>query len=172
MKIWLRIAALSFPVVALAASWAFTHNKAQQGTIWAVPIRGYDPRDLLRGHYITYRYEWPGLAIPDERQYIGALCIKGAAPTIDTATIVDQFGQQEALSKTGCTVIAHSPPESDSQNGLSDGKIYIAQTKAAELERKLFDPKLKAYVHIRIRDDGIITPIELIFRTRPVALPR
>ena len=77
MKIWLRIAALALPLIALCASWGFTHYKAQQGTIWAVPISGYDPRDLLRGHYVVYRYDWPGLSNSEDRSYVSELCIKG-----------------------------------------------------------------------------------------------
>lgn len=31
---------------------------AVRGTEWVFPIHGYDPRDLLRGHYLTYRIDW------------------------------------------------------------------------------------------------------------------
>lgn len=28
------------------------------GTIWRVSIEGYDPRDLLHGHYLNFTYDW------------------------------------------------------------------------------------------------------------------
>lgn len=28
------------------------------GTVWQVDIAGFDPRDLLRGHYLMFSYEW------------------------------------------------------------------------------------------------------------------
>lgn len=173
MKIWFRITALLLPLIALAASWAFTHFKAQQGTIWIVPINGYDPRDLLRGHYITYRYDWPELEFADNQTYISALCIRGTAPTVETALILTGYDFiRDGASEKGCAIVARNAPGSESPNGLSSGKIYIAQTKAAGLERKLFDPKLQAFVHIKIRDDGIVTPIKLDFRPRPAPLPQ
>lgn len=30
----------------------------QQGKIWLIDIAGYDPRDLLRGHYLNFTYDW------------------------------------------------------------------------------------------------------------------
>ncbi len=172
MKVWFRIAALILPLIALSASWAFTHYKSQQGTTWIVPISGYDPRDLLRGHYVIYRYEWPGLSAPGERHYISAVCIKGVAPKIDIAVLADNIDPSDPVPKSDCTITARVEPGSESENGLSSGKIYIAQTKADALQRQLLDPKLQAFAHIRIRDDGIITPIELSFQPRATPLPK
>jgi uncharacterized membrane-anchored protein len=53
----LLAAALLLPIMALAYSWIATCRLAQQGQEWLIPIRGYDPRDLLRGHYIQYQYD-------------------------------------------------------------------------------------------------------------------
>lgn len=172
MKNWLRIAALALPLIALSASWAFTHYKAQQGTNWIVPISGYDPRDLLRGHYIMYRYNWPGLPESGDRSYISALCIKGNAPTIIATSISDRPGVSESTPTSDCTITARIMPGSDSNYGLATGKIYIAQTKADALQRQLLDPKLQAFAHIRIRGDGIITPIKLSFQPRTTPLPK
>lgn len=172
MKNWLRIAALLFPLIALSASWAFTHYKAQQGTMWIVPISGYDPRDLLRGHYIVYRYEWPGLPTDGDRNYVSALCIKGKAPVIDAVSIVDRPFAGEPVEKPDCTIIARIAQGSDADLGLLTGKIYIAQTKADALQKQLLDPKLQAFAQIRIRDDGIITPIKLSFQPRTTPLPK
>lgn len=172
MKLWLRLTSLMFPLAALAASWGYTHYKAQQGTIWAVPISGYDPRDLLRGHYITYRYDWPGLSDIEDRSYVSALCIKGKAPTMTEVAIVGMPSASEPVPTDNCTITARITPGSDSDFGLLSGKIYIAQTKADDLQSKLLDPKIQSFVHVRIRDDGIMTPIELEFRPRPVMPPQ
>lgn len=169
MKLWPRIIALMLPLVALAASWGFTHYKAQQGIVWRVPISGYDPRDLLRGHYVVYRYDWPGLSNSEDRSYVSELCIKGKAPTIDTTSISERPSAEPAPKST-CAITARVAPGSDADLGLLTGKIYIAQTKADALQKKLLDPKLQAFVHIRIRDDGIVTPIELSFARRGTPL--
>lgn len=171
MRTWLRIAALILPLIALGASWAFTHHKAGQGTIWIVPVSGYDPRDLLRGHYVVYRYNWPGLPESGDRSYVSELCIKGTAPTIDTTSISDRPSAEPAPKST-CAITARIAPGSDADLGLLTGKIYIAQTKAEALEKQLLNPKLQSFAHIRIRDDGIITPIKLSFKQRSTQLPK
>ena len=75
--------ALALPLAGLAASWAGTHHRARQGVEWDVPIAGYDPRDLLRGHYVIYRYDWPGLE--GRRTNLAlepVLCLDGEPPRI------------------------------------------------------------------------------------------
>jgi hypothetical protein len=53
------IMALVVPFVALAAvagNASLQRNVGQH--VWRVKISAYDPRDLLYGHYLTYRYDW------------------------------------------------------------------------------------------------------------------
>ncbi len=164
-------AALSLPLIGLGFVWADTHRKAQTGTDWDVPIRGYDPRDLLRGHYITYQYDWPRLS-GNTLGYISELCIEGKAPailrtTVAGAPIVQEPGMPPLQAK--CAVIARAPYGGDDQgNGLGGGLYYVPQTMAAEYEKKLRDPKLQGIIRLRIRDDGIVRPIGLTFRVRPL----
>jgi uncharacterized membrane-anchored protein len=125
-------AALLLPLIGFGASWAMTHQKAQLGTDWDVPIAGYDPRDFLRGHYLQYRYEWPGIAAGENGNtpYYSALCIKGSAPNI---TKVSDF-DNEADAK--CDSIARAP--GDGITSLIDARYYVPQTKAAGLEQKRY----------------------------------
>lgn len=50
--------AVLLPVLAIVGLIARANNVLQSGTEWRVPITGYDPRDLLRGHYLVYRLGW------------------------------------------------------------------------------------------------------------------
>ena len=56
-----RLAAFALPLAGLAALWGWSDHLSRQGTDWLVPVAGYDPRDLLRGHYVQFAYDWPGL---------------------------------------------------------------------------------------------------------------
>ncbi len=47
--------ALLLPIVMLAASAARHHWQRTHGERIDLPIHGYDPRDLLSGHYLRYR---------------------------------------------------------------------------------------------------------------------
>lgn len=54
----LKIIFIAMPIIflaLLAATLAFLHNNLPEVT---VRIAGYDPRDLLSGHYIAYTIDW------------------------------------------------------------------------------------------------------------------
>ncbi|MEO0699811.1 MAG: GDYXXLXY domain-containing protein, partial [Pseudomonadota bacterium] len=50
---------VALPFAGLAALWWQSDTLSRQGTDWEVEIEGYDPRDLLRGHYVEFQYAWP-----------------------------------------------------------------------------------------------------------------
>ena len=156
----LRAAALVLPLLGLAATWTFTHVRAQQGTEWDVPIAGYDPRDLLRGHYVIYTYDWPGLEDREPWEYAGELCIHGTAPAIEGVTV----GADPACANP---VRAYAYSD-DFGGGISTGRLYVSQAEGVRLQEQLTDPKLEGTVRIRLRDDGHITPLRITFRPRPV----
>ncbi len=167
-------AALALPLMGLGLAWADTHRKAQMGTDWTVPIRGYDPRDLLRGHYVTYQYDWPRLK-RDDMGFITELCIEGTAPVIQRVTIPNMAVAQASdpsLSQPKCAITARAPTGGDDQrNGLEGGLFYVPQSQAAAYEKKLRDPDLQGLIRLRIRDDGITRPVALTFRPRPAPIP-
>jgi GDYXXLXY protein len=156
-------AALLIPVIGLGLIWADGHRKAQIGTDWDVPVSGYDPRDLLRGHYIAYRYEWPG-QIRGENEpmdYYGDLCIKGTAPVIASVTRIDGPAPKD------CNSIARAQDNTMPQvEGLSRGILFVPQASAAAYQKDLADPKRQGILRIRVRDDGFVRPVSMTFRAR------
>lgn len=53
-----KILTLLFPLVGMMALIGIHANNKERGTLWQISVNGYDPRDLLHGHYLTYRYNW------------------------------------------------------------------------------------------------------------------
>ena len=51
--------ALLLPIVAFAGLTARAELLRAAGPVFRVAITGYDPRDLLQGHYLRYRIQWP-----------------------------------------------------------------------------------------------------------------
>lgn len=163
-------AALLLPIAALAASWAVTHRQAQQGQDWLIPIQGYDPRDLLRGHYVQYRYDWPtspqqqteGAVTPGDAE---ALCITGSAPHIRAVRPLS--GSPDAAMEKDCAIILRGTLGTRREiRGLNSGIFYASQSEAITLSRKLADPTLQGLVRVRVRPDGMLRPIALEFRRR------
>lgn len=151
-----RLAAFALPFAGLAALWGWSDTLSRQGTDWLVPVAGYDPRDLLRGHYVQFSYDWPGL---ESEAFEGPaeLCLHGAAPRLERVTL--------PAPGTRCTHLARAADADDGYPmGLTMGRVYIAQTRSEELTRQLTDPDLRGFVVLRQREDGTITPRELRFR--------
>jgi hypothetical protein len=158
--------ALALSLIGLGASWFITHKSAQQGVDWEVPVQGYDPSDLLRGHFISYRYAWPGFNPEAEKDGYAALCISGAAPNIARVTAI-RMGEHEG----NCASVARPGFGTlEEMQGLESGILYIDQRKADALQSQLSDPKLEGLVRFRIRADGKLHPISIRFRPR-VTLP-
>ena len=150
----LRALALALPLVGLAAAWTLSHQRSLKGTDWEVPVEGYDPRDLLRGHYLVFQYDWP---ILDEDAVPGPgmmLCLDGEAPRIESVE-VGPLG-------TRCPRPLRAAPG----DTLLAGKLYIPQEKAASLEAQLADPALRGIVRLRVRDNGHYTPVSIRFEPR------
>lgn len=57
-KVWLACVLLLPLIVPLGL---VIHHTARDGDIWLLPVAGYDPRDLLRGQYIQFRYDTHGV---------------------------------------------------------------------------------------------------------------
>lgn len=54
---WLVIS-LVIPILSLFLLTVYKHVKITFGKTIIIPIRGYDPRDLLSGHYLIYRLDY------------------------------------------------------------------------------------------------------------------
>jgi hypothetical protein len=150
-----RLLAAILPVAGLAALWLQSDRTYHSGTEWEVPIEGYDPRDYLRGHYVEFSYDWPGLTESDILP--SALCLEGAAPVIDRVTAHAAF--------PGC---AHPVMARDSDiyglNALFRGRLYLGQDRAKTLQSQLQNRDQRGIVTIRQREDGTFTPIAIRFR--------
>lgn len=149
------IAELVLPVVALSLLWGWTDWRSRQGTTWQVRVEGYDPRDLLRGHYVLYRYRWPGLAT--DAAHAGDLCLDGTTPRIANVRVADERPCRNR--------VRHDQGTGD----LAGGRYYVPQSQAAAIERRLMDPGQTATLRFRLRGDGLIVPLGLDFHPKTAA---
>jgi hypothetical protein len=66
LQLW---CALLLPIVAFIGLVGRAELLRASGPVFRVAIAGYDPRDLLQGHYLRYRLQWPAAEACD-----GATC--------------------------------------------------------------------------------------------------
>lgn len=150
-----RLLAAILPLAGLAALWAQSDQTYRQGTEWDVPIRGYDPRDVLRGHYVEFTYDWPGydaIAAP-----ASALCLQGTAPALAKVTVLAEGEACAHPVRAGEEAVY-------GLGGLMNGRLYVGQARAAALQEQLRDGDQRGIVTIRQREDGSFTPIAIRFR--------
>jgi hypothetical protein len=175
-RIYLGVA-LALPLAVSAYTWATTYRLAHQGQDWLIPIKGYDPRDLLRGHFIQYRYDWPIDEPPSKRQtepalifnpsYSNGLCIEGVAPNITRVRVNSGAPQPAGPANEHCAIIVRATLGSRRDvRGLESGIIFTSQARALTLSRQLADPKQQGLIHVKIRPDGVIRPVDIQFRPR------
>jgi hypothetical protein len=156
-----RLAALALPLAGLAGLWGLSDHLSRQGDEWEVPIMGYDPRDILRGHYVEFAYDWPGLDDTVWREPLNGLCLIGSAPVID-----------RAVTASAAELAACAHPVRGSADGVygSDallrGRLYAGQARARELDKALRDQSQRAFVRFRLAPDGAIVPLDIVLRAR------
>lgn len=158
-----RLVAAVLPLLGLAALWVRSDRIYNTGTEWLVPVAGYDPRDLLRGHYVEFEYDWPGLEEP-ALGFAGpaGLCLEGTPPLRYRARVVTG-----AEDRAVCAHPLHAPDGGIyGANGLVRGRMYLGQDRAAALEEQMRDRDRRAMVSIRQRDDGSFSVVGL--RLRPL----
>ncbi len=149
-----RLLAAILPLAGLAALWVQSDSHYRTGTEWEVPIEGYDPRDFLRGHYVEFSYDWPGVA---ESDIIPAtLCLEGDAPVIGRVTTDSEQDCAHPLRASEGGVYGW--------DALWRGRLYVGQERARALQQELQKPDQRGIVTIRQREDGSFTPIAIRFR--------
>ena len=151
-----RLAAAVFPLLGLGALWAQSDRTYHTGTEWEVPIEGYDPRDYLRGHYVEFSYDWPGL--PGSDIVPSALCLEGEAPSLARVSAIPAdkpCGDYWVRSDRGGVY---------GWDSLNRGRLYIGQDRALQLQQQLQNRDQRGIVTIRQREDGSFTPISIRFR--------
>jgi len=163
---------LLWPVAGLAYSWAVTEMESHEGVEWDVPIAGYDPRDLLRGHYVQYRYDWPGLQSDEDngafRSVKGSvICIRGKAPVIVRTLELDDYADDYKQQASSCdAVVKYNPWSEEGTDGLNSDRLFLSQDRAQDYQKKLADPQLQAIARVRVNKSGHIVPIDIGFRSR------
>lgn len=136
------IAALTLPLLAIALGIAKSEYQFYQPE-WRFLVRGYDPRDLLRGHFLSYTIDFeessPGTCNTSSDC---CLCLtrtgKSTRPRVERRTCI------EAKSCDGFIATEH----------LDDlNRYYIPESKAQQYEELLMDARREKRAEIVLSID-------------------
>ncbi len=135
----LKAIALMLPIVVMALFTAGNIYNQQAGQLWRIPVTGYDPRDLLRGHYLTYRYDWNWRE--DKRSCVHGECVLCLSPSNGHAnpfvTFAERGNTVQCTSYIEGRVYGNDHFEIGSKHGYGLRRYYIPEEHARTLDKML-----------------------------------
>jgi hypothetical protein len=164
----LVIVALALPLVALAAMIGQQEWLRSRVTVLNVTVRGVDPRDLLRGHYLTAGFVWNWERLPqpeaEGRMPAGALCVIAidAQRRPRVRFLPDSTADQATVGD--CLLVipggmwgrdAFVPGTIDTTSGSI--RLFVPETRAGELERLIRERPGALSVDLAVRADGYVS---------------
>lgn len=131
--------ALAFPVLVLAGLVLFRTAALRTGQEVTLPISGYDPRDLLSGHYLTFRVDYG----------LDSLC-SGSGPSETAFVCLEPRGVSKSIPAECPIFIQGNCKGSVFEAGIE--RYYVPEEQALKLE-ELVRSKA-ASIRISIGRDG------------------
>lgn len=124
---------LATPFLAMAFMVA-SNQYGLRGTEYRFEITGFDPRDILKGHYLTFRYVWPGQEETEERCIGGVDCCVCASgdPKAPDVTV-----EACATMQRSCPAMLRFKPHWGDQPPEALRQYYIPEEYAPVLDEKL-----------------------------------
>lgn len=123
---WTLMLALLLPITVLAANTWFAQQQRTHGDTVVLPIHGFDPRDLLSGHYLTYNIDY---GINDET----------GCPASDIEAVVCLTPEAHVFPSdelpTSCTQFISGSCDHDARFITKLERFYIPEQYAKPLEK-------------------------------------
>ncbi len=133
------IAALLFPIVVLAANAWMNQQQRDSGKEMTFPIQGFDPRDMLSGHYLVFEIDYSidaGNGCPAS-DIVATLCLQPEKRV---------YPSDELPPKCSLYLQGHCNNQGQFSAGLE--RFYIPQEIASALEEKIRDGKAEVILSI------------------------
>ena len=161
---------LFVPIIVLFALVMMMENDIARGHQVKVAIEGYDPRDLLRGHYVNFRYKWK---FDEEKTAKFLKHDSGNITFNDTYLCIEESGTvypiNEAENDEGCTLkalgtfLSLNNKEYDFNFGIE--KFYVAEDKALALEKMVMQGGAELLITANSQKRAII--VDLLLNGKP-----
>lgn len=160
----LTLIAVLVPVLGIAVLAARAEVAVRNGPVWTIPIEGYDPRDLLHGQYLEYRYRlrWQdgdtcGTTPFGPREPMAGCCL---CLTRDAADGFDPWVRQVQCDEaTRCEGVLHS------DSLLPPQRFFVPEDRGLDLERALREHA--AAIELTVSPAGEAAVRELLLDRRP-----
>ena len=156
------IAAVVLPILGLLGLIVRAQLHLRQGAQWEVKISGYDPRDLLSGHYLRYQYQFDIEVEPRPDA-----CSPGAA--LDPACCLclsPRVGTREPrVQSVLCDAVEGCSSWLYARDVIGEQRYFIPAERATELEAALRERA--ASLRVAVSADGTLAVDTLLLDGAP-----
>ncbi|MCB9989822.1 MAG: GDYXXLXY domain-containing protein [Rhodospirillales bacterium] len=158
-KTVLSIFVLVLPMLVLGGMWAKTAMKRDHGQqVWQIRMTGYDPRDLLYGHYLRFRYDWN---MGETRDVKGkgpyCMCLTQADETFRNPAAIPTQCRQAVQASCASVIKVQKHGRNYSLNPTeSSEKYFIPEEKAKQIDRLFRKAELPFYMEIMAHEDNSV----------------
>jgi len=173
-RLWSWIAGL-LPVLGLCVLVSRAEVAVHSGPIFRVPIRGYDPRDMIHGQYLRYQFDFNWAGADDCRLLSSSdeLAVTGSVRTLQSGCCLCLTRTSDGFNPN----VRHA--DCDSVEPTCDGRIavtdvmpplryFIPEDRAQELQSALSDSETRpASVEFALPPSGKPAIKELYLGTEP-----
>jgi hypothetical protein len=151
--------AAALPVAGSLATIAVREADLRDATEWRIPIAGYDPRDPLRGRYITFQYVW---RFEGDRKACGdgddcRLCLEDGGARVLVRPQGASCAAPVDLAVSELRVGGGFGSEADRLTATT--RLWVSASRAPVLERQLRAGPMIAVA--RLTGSGRLIPIRL-----------
>lgn len=161
MKNKLVLCAISIPFILLCLLIVRAEYHIRNAEQWTFEVTGYDPRDLLRGHYLQFRldYDWDTTQNSCSDQKKCCLCL-----TKTDSKIPKVHKTSCETAKTQCDGFMLSKH----QNSLN--RFYISENEARRAEKLLQQARSEnnAFLKVSINAKGEPKIADLLIGDQPI----
>jgi len=140
-KVLTGIFVLVLPILVLAGMTGKAAIHQQVGEqVWKIKITGYDPRDLIYGHFLRFRYDWnivpnPHTSSTHNNKNQTCLCLNRADNSYDDPKVyeTDCREPENKYCASVMKVYPHGDNYSLNRDEVSE-KYFIPEENSAELD--------------------------------------
>lgn len=175
LSLILAVVAVAIPLLVLGYVTLTVNYARITAPTWEISIRGYDPRDLLRGRFIRYQYDWNWATGANTNNKNDCLCLNKNPETgrrDPVVTAVDCAAETRQSCAARINAIKRGLRRSSKRFGQSGQQYYIPEEYADYLDdlfrRRNDDDAMRFSIELAVTDNGRAHVKELLINGDPL----
>jgi uncharacterized membrane-anchored protein len=152
--------ALIFPIIVLFGVTVYKHVKVSTGQEIILPITGFDPRDILSGHYLTYRINYgavtdvcAGTYEKNSRAY--ACLVRDVGDKENYRSTIHTYSDSDEIENSDCAAIIRGRCNKGRFTADLE-KFFIPEANAAPLDRAVRNRQGKIVLSVSSGGNAVI----------------